>query len=376
MKKQHNKSVLNIASLNPTLSWVKNKFVRPVSKKSGLSPGSLVHVGHKKIEEVRLELMDYDENHLTEKVLTNIEEAFPFKDLPTITWLDVTGIHDIKIIEKIGNHFSIHPLVLEDILNTGQRPSFDDYEEYLFVALKLLSFNNKTNEVESEHVSLIVGKNYVITFQEREGDLFEPIRERLRVGKGRIRKSKSDYLGYAILDIVVDNYFLLLEGIGDQIQNLEEVVGDDPDKEVLNEIHKLKRELIFLRKSIWPLRDVLNKLEKSDSKLINKQYKIFFRDVYDHSVQVIDTVESYRDMVSGLQDLFLSQISNKMNEVMKVLTIFAAIFIPLTFIAGIYGMNFENMPELSWPYGYLMVWGVFAVVGFGMLIIFKKKKWL
>jgi len=328
------------------------KLFRKTSKRAGLSPGTLVHDGDKKVEKAKITIIDYDATQFQEKEVETIEECFPFRDTPTITWINIDGLHEVGIIEKIGQHFSIHPLILEDILHTGQRPKMEDFEDYIFLVVKMFYYDEKDDEIKMEQVSLLLGSNFVISFQEREGDIFNPIRERIRNHKGRIRMMKADYLGYALLDTIVDNYFIILEKIGEDIENMEEELVTRPTPETLQTIHNLKRELIVLRKSIWPLREVINSLERGESPLINEATGVYLRDVYDHTIQVIDTIETFRDMVSGMLDIYLSSISNKMNEVMKVLTIIATIFIPLTFVAGLYGMNFEFMPELKWHWGY------------------------
>ncbi len=356
--------------------------VRKRIKKPGLSPGALVYVGEKKVEKVSINLIDYDETRFQEKEAKKIEECFPFKDSPSVTWININGLHEVEIIEKLGKHFKLHPLLLEDILHTDQRPKMEDFDEYIFVIIKMLYFLEKENEIFSEQVSIILGPNFVISFQEKEGDVFEPIRERIRNGKGRIRKMGPDYLAYALIDAVVDHYFIILEKLGEKIESMEEDLLNEPTTKTMQNIHELKREMIYLRKSVWPLREVVSTLERGESKLISDPTRIYLRDVYDHTIQVIDSIESYRDILSGLLDLYLSVISNKMNEVMKVLTIIATIFIPLTFIAGIYGMNFNpeasplNMPELNWVYGYPAVWVVMVLVGIFMFAFFKRKRWL
>jgi magnesium transporter len=265
---------------------------------------------------------------------------------------------------------------MEDIINREQRPKIDDLENYLFLVLKMLQYDEKEQKIKFEQVSLILGSTYVISFQEREGDVFNIIRKRIKEGKGRIRKMDSDYLAYSLIDAIVDNYFSILEKIGERIEDIEGEVITNPSPETLQSIYSLKRDLIFLRKSVWPLREVITKMERGEIKLITKPTELFLRDVYEHTIQVIDTIESFRDMISGLLDIYLSSISNKMNEVMKVLTIIATIFIPLTFIAGIYGMNFQNMPELGWHWGYFIVLCVMLVIGITMIIYFKRKNWL
>jgi magnesium transporter len=352
-----------------------NRKTERQSKKTGLPPGALVHIGQKKAKAVRITLIDYNEHNFQEKQVTDIEECFPFKESQTITWINIDGIHDVDIIEKIGKHFGLHPLILEDILNTTQRPKFEDYDNHLFIVLKMLMSAGEKQLVQFEQVSIVVGHKFVLSFQESVGDVFEPIRDRLRNSKGRIRKMDSDYLAYALLDAIVDGYFSVLETIGDSIESIEEQLAKEPTEKILRQIHSLKREMIFLRKSIWPLRELISSLQRSESDLIAQSTDVFLRDVYDHTIQVIDTVESFRDIVSGMLDLYLSSISNKMNAVMKVLTIIATIFIPLTFIAGIYGMNFKHMPELEWRWSYAVVWLVMIVIAVGMIIYFRKKKW-
>ncbi|UCF06135.1 MAG: magnesium/cobalt transporter CorA [bacterium] len=345
-------------------------------KKVGLPPGTIVYSGEKRVERVRITLIDYDETHFQEKEAGAIEECFPFKEEPTVTWINIDGLHDVELVEKLGTHFGIHPLVLEDIVSVGQRPKFEEYDGFLFIVVKMLSYNDERNELLTEQVSLLVGENYVISFQEREGDVFDLVRQRIRGKKGRIVKQGADYLAYALLDVIIDNYFTILEKIGDRVESLDERVVGDPTPKTLQEIQVMKREMIFLRKSVWPLREVISGLERAESKLIRKSTGIYLRDVYDHTIQVIDTIESLRDMISGLLDVYMSSISNKMNEVMKVLTIIATIFIPITFIAGIYGMNFEFMPELKLAWAYPVVWCVMVAVIVGMVTYFKRKNWL
>lgn len=346
------------------------------SKKAGLPPGTLIHVGEKKIEVVRISYIDYDEQNFQEKQVAKIEECFPFKATPTVTWINIDGLHNLEFIEKLGKEFELHPLILEDILNTGQRPKFEDFDKYIFVVLKMLSYDDENQAVQAEQVSLVLGPNFVISFQERVGDVFEQIRDRIRNAKGRIRKMGSDYLCYALIDAIVDNYFAILEGFGEKIESMEEELVAEPTEKTLQQIHTLKREMIFLRKSVWPLRELISGLQRSESSLIQESTDIYLRDVYDHTIQIIDTVETFRDMISGMLDIYLSSLSNKMNAVMKVLTIIATLFIPLTFVAGIYGMNFKYMPELEWHWAYPAVWLVMVTVAVIMLIYFRKKKWL
>jgi magnesium transporter len=352
------------------------RLTKKSSKKAGLSPGSLVHIGDKKIETIRISLMNYDPANLLEKQLPAIEASFPYRDTPPVTWINVDGLHEIDVIEKIGVHFGIHPLVLEDILNTGQRTKAEEFENYIYIVLKMLVFDETVDHVTAEQVSLILGPHFLISFQEKEGDVFDFVRERIRKARGRIRKSGCDYLAYALMDAVVDHYFEILEKLGDKIELLEEQLLEEPTPRILEDIHHLKREMIFFRKQVWPLREVINSLIKDPSELIQETTHIFLRDVYDHTIQVIDTIESFRDLLSGLSDLYLSTVSNRMNEVMKFLTIIATIFIPLTFVAGIYGMNFEFMPELKWPWAYPALWLLLIMISVSMLFWLKRKKWL
>jgi magnesium transporter len=352
------------------------RLIKKSRKKVGLSPGTLIHIGDKRIGEVKMSLRNYDQEQLLEKELTSIEDAFPYKDTPPVTWINVDGLHDVEIIDKIGRHFGIHPLTQEDIVNTGHRPKAEDFEDYEYIVLKMLTYDEDQNRITAEQVSFILGPHYLISFQETEGDVFNLVRERIRKVKGRIRKSGSDYLAYALIDAIVDHYFLVLEKIGEKIELLEEDLLGDTQTKTLQSIHHLKREMIFFRKQVWPIREILSYLMKEETSLIQETTQVFIRDLYDHTIQVMDTIESFRDVLSGLQDLYLSTVSNRMNEVMKVLTIMATIFIPLTFIAGIYGMNFEYMPELEWPWAYPALWILLIAIFLFMIFWFKRKKWL
>lgn len=345
-------------------------------KTAGSAPGTLVHIGERKTDQTFITVMDYTDDQVREQQVDAIEQVFPLKDSPTATWINIDGIHDLQLIESIGAHFGIHALTLEDIVNTGHRPKVESFDDYVFMVIKMLRFNDTGDEILSEQVSLVLGPHWLISFQEAPGDIFEPVRERIRKGRGRIRKAGCDYLAYALMDAVVDNYFVILEKIGTQIETLEDGITENPEMDVLHAIHALKREVIYLRKQVWPLREFVNRLIKEETELVREGTYLFLGDVYDHIVQVIDTIESYRDLLGGLIDLYLSMVSNRMNEVMKVLTIIATIFIPITFVAGIYGMNFKNMPELEWPWGYGMVWALIVGIAVVMIIYFKKKRWL
>lgn len=352
------------------------KLIKKRSIKSGLPPGSLVHIGERKVQTPKISIIDYDATKFQEEEIQAVEECFIFKDKPTVTWINIDGLHQTEILEKLGDCYGFHPLVLEDILNTDQRPKMEDYGDYVYIVLRSLEYNHQKEEIESDQISIIMGQNFVFSFQEKEGDTFDPIRERIRSGKGRIRKMGADYLTYSLLDSIVDNYFILLEKLGEKIEFLEEQLVTSPTPETLQTIHNLKRELLFLRKAVWPLREVVGSLERGESSLIQASTRIYLRDLYDHTIQVIDNVETFRDMISGILDIYLSSVSNRLNSVMKVLTIIATIFMPLTFLAGIYGMNFKYMPELEWRWGYPFICFVMMGIGIFMLVYFKKKKWL
>jgi magnesium transporter len=352
------------------------EMMRRKVKTSGHPPGTMVFTGEKKVENVRITVLEYGESFSKEREVQSIEECVPEKKKSSVYWINVGGLHDIRLIEDLGERFGLHPLVLEDIVNIDQRPKVDEFEEYLFVVLKMITYRNDAGKIDTEQVSLVVGNNFVISFQEREGDVFGQIRERIHMAKGRIRKMGADYLAYSLVDAIVDHYFEVLEKTGEQLESLEEELLSNPRSETSARIHGIKRDLISLRKSVWPLREIIGNLERGESGIMKSATLVFLRDVYDHTIQVIDTLETYRDTISGLLDVYLSSISNRMNEVMKVLTIIATIFIPLTFIAGIYGMNFQRMPELGWRWGYFAVLIVMGCIGAVMVIFFKKKRWL
>jgi magnesium transporter len=345
------------------------------SEKEGLPPGSLVYVGDKTVETPRLTVIDYDADHFFEKVVDSVEECFPFKETATVTWINVDGVQDAAVIERLGREFGIHPLVLEDIMTTTQRPKVEDLGSAVFVVLRMIESDQDGGRLTADQLSLIIGPNYVLSFQETPGDCFGPIRERLRGAKGRIRSLGPDFLAYAIIDAVVDHYFFVLEKLGERIDATEETLVDEPRREMLHEIHELKREMIGLRKSVWPLREVVSGLERLETPLIKPSTGPFLRDLYDHSIQVIDTVESYREMLSSMVETYLSSVSNRMNEVIKVLTIISTIFIPITFIVGLYGMNFVHMPEIKWRWGYAFAWALIIGSVSAMFVFFRKRKW-
>ncbi|MGH7206018.1 MAG: magnesium/cobalt transporter CorA [Nitrospiraceae bacterium] len=342
----------------------------------GLPPGTLVHIGEKKTDKVRITLIEYDEGRFQEKDLATITDWIPVKNGSTVSWLDVGGIHQLDLIEQIGNKFDLHPLLLEDIVNTDQRPKLEEYGAYLYVVLKMLYVGDKRNQIVAEQVSIVHGPAFVLSFQENGGDVFNSVRDRLKTSKGLIRKLGADYLVYALVDAIVDSYFTILEGLGESVELLEEDLVANPTPRTLHGIHARKRDMLFLRRSVWPLREVISGLERGGSSLIQEPTKIYLRDVYDHTIQIMDTIETFRELVSGMLDIYLSSMSNKMTSVMKVLTIITAIFMPLTFIAGIYGMNFEFMPELRSRWGYPLVLLGMGVIGIAMLLYFKRKKWI
>jgi magnesium transporter len=342
----------------------------------GQVPGTLVYTGKKSDKDFHVECFDYTKESIEESVLLNIEDAINYKLTDSVTWINVDGLKHTNQIENIGKQYDLHPLVLEDIVNTAQRPKIDEYDGYLFVVLKMLYYDKNENIV-IEQVSFVLGKNYVLTFQESEGDVFEVIRERLRLANGRIRGLKSDYLMYALIDAVVDNYFSITETLGNKIEDLETELFAGSAKENINiEVQQLKREILKVRRAIFPLREIINHIEKGEHPLIYKRTITYFRDIYDHLIQVSENIDIYREMIWSLMDMYMTTVSNRMNEVMKVLTIMSSIFIPLTFLAGLYGMNFEHIPELKYHNGYFILLGVMFLLFIGLLFYFKRKKWL
>ncbi len=359
------------------------RLIKKISKKKkGLKPGSVVFVGEKKIEKPRIRIIDYSKETLKEHEVSSIEECFPLKGSSTLSWINIDGLHDEELLIKLGEHFNLHPLSMEDIANTGQRPKLEINDDYILVILKMLYLSEDNKELISEQFSVIIGRNYVLSFQEQVGDVFDQVRHRLRKTSPRERFLNADYLAYTLIDAVIDHYYVVLEETSNKIESMEDILIRHPQPHDLEIIHELKRHLVYMRKVTWPLREVIGGLERDETKLIRNETKIYLRDLYEHTIQVIDTVETFRDMVSGLLDIYLSSISNKMNDVMKVLTIIATIFIPLGFLAGVYGMNFDtsvsvlNMPELRSPYGYIMFWSIALIIGGGLFAFFKKKKWI
>ena len=346
------------------------------SVRPGAAPGTLIHIGEQRMDKVHLNLVTYGPDTIEEYQTNSLEEILSICGTAGISWLNIDGIHDIDLIGMLGRHFELHPLTQEDILNTAHRPKFEEFDNYAYIVLKMLRYDPEINQVVAEQVSLVLSGNILISLQETSGDVFNPVRTRLQKGLGRIRKAGSDYLAYALIDAIVDHYFAILEKIGTQVEEIEEDTLTNPTREVLERIHGMKREILFLRKQIWPLREVIGFMTKDESRWINEGTRIFLRDVHDHTIQIMETIESQRDILAGLLDLYMTGVSNKMNEIMKVLTIIATIFIPITFIAGVYGMNFKYMPELHWRWGYGMVWGLMIAMVAAMVLYFKKKKWL
>jgi magnesium transporter len=349
---------------------------KSVAKKSGLAPGTLIHVGEIHDHEHTITLINYNSHSLEQRVIEDIKELSPYKHSNSITWVIIEGLTDIATVEAIGQCFDIHPLVLEDILNTHQRVKFEEYSDYLYFVLKAVSLPSCSYHIGYEQISILVLKNFVFTFMEKPDGLFKSILNRLNNEDSYIRNKGADYLAYMIMDAVVDEYFTLQDAFDEQIEAIEDELLLRPAITTLTTIQKIRRELIFLRKTVAPLRELLAAIRRSESALFDEQTKRYFADIYDHSIRIIEAVESCRELIAGMMDIYLSSVSNKMNETMKVLTVFASIFIPLTFLAGVYGMNFEYMPELRWQGGYPMIWAVFIGIAVSLLIYFKKKKWL
>jgi magnesium transporter len=347
-----------------------------IGSKAGLAPGTPLFIGERKLSDARIDIIDYDPDRVHEVHDAEIGACRELSHAPRVAWINVSGVHDIELIEALGECFGLHPMTLEDIVNTSQRPKCEEFPGYFFIAMKMLDFIDATDGIASEHVSLILGPDYVVSFLEDEGDVFGEIRNRIRKGSGRIRSMKADYLAFCLMDAIVDHYFLAVEHIGDRVDVFDDRMLAEPRSEDIQQIHRFKRELLRLRKAVWPLREVVGMIDKSDSQLLRPETNVFWRDLYDHTVQVIDMVETSRDILASLHDTYLSSLSNRMNEVMKILTIISTIFIPLTFIVGVYGMNFEYMPELKSRWGYFAVWAVMLAIGISLFAYFRRRKWL
>ncbi|PKN34188.1 MAG: magnesium and cobalt transport protein CorA [Deltaproteobacteria bacterium HGW-Deltaproteobacteria-19] len=348
------------------------------SAKSGLPPGTLVHIGERRAEESRITMLRYEGEHFEERIVPAHQVVRPPRDQGGVAWYHVAGLHDVAVLARLGEVFGLHPLILEDILNTEQRPKIDETEEYVFLVLKgFVSSEEPTGQLISEQISIVFGPNWVLSLQEREGNRFSTLRDRIASCQGRICSQGADYLAYALLDQLVDGYFTVLEQMRERIGEVEDAVLQRPVPATLHAIQQLKREGMFLRKSVWPLREVVSRLERLEEPLIRPATGIYLRDVYDHVIQVNDAIENDRDMLSAMLDIYLSSINNRMNEVMKVLTVIATIFMPMTFLAGVYGMNFKHFPEIEWVWGYpYLFWGLILVMGLSMFAYFKRRKWM
>lgn len=355
------------------------KFLRNSRKKVGQLPGSLIYMGDRTGNGIKINITSYNRENYSERKVETPEEIKP--EAEGSLWVNVDGIHIPETVGAIGEKFNIHPLTQEDILNTAHRPKAEDNGSYIFVVIKMLELEAASGTLKTEQVSLVIGKNYVLSFQENATDEFETVRENLRKNKGKLREMGPDYLAYRLLDVVLDNYFAVLEKIGDRIEAIEDELVENPTRQTLEKIYKLKGEMIIIRRAVWPLREVISSLEKAETDIISKSTQPYLRDLYDHIVQLIDTNENYREMAAGLMDIYLSSVSNKLNEIMKVLTIISTFFIPLNFIAGVYGMNFNtsisryNMPELNYYLGYPMVLSLMLLIALGLFVYFKRKKW-
>ncbi len=340
----------------------------------GAPPGTVTYSGKERTGRIKTTLIEYNESEYFEDEYYDLSDCVSHVKPNMVKWINVEGLHKPELIEAIGKIYNIHPLTMEDIVHMDQRPKFEDYDHYVVAIMKMITY---TTDVKSEQLSIVLCENTVLSFQEpHSGDAFDIIRNRLRQGKGRVRKLGADYLAYALMDAVVDCYFMAIEKIGDKIEEIEEDIIGNSDKKSLLELYHLKRDMIYLRKQVWPMRDMISNMVRSETNLIKSSSDIYLRDLSDHVTRIIDTVETYRDLLSGIMDIYLSTNANRMNEVMKVLTIMSSIFIPVTFIAGVYGMNFENMPELKTQNGYFITCGVMLGIIVGLMIYFKRKKWM
>jgi magnesium transporter len=352
------------------------KLKKRSSKKIGSIPGSLIHIGTKRTDQVKINVFQYNKDVYTERELKIIEEAYGFKESNDVHWIDIDGIHDTEIIGKLGKYFDLHPLLLEDILNTGHRPKVEVYDNCVFFTFKMLTQKEGDINILSEQVSLVLGENYVLSFQEEPGDLFDPIRQRIRTKKGIVRERLSDYLFYLLLDITVDNYYKIVETLDDYMDKLEQTVLENPNQKIMNTLQEVKKQLIILKNAVYPIREAIIKLDREETSFIRPATRNYLKDVHDHTVQLNETIDIYKDLSAGLRETYLSTLSFKMNQIMKVLTLISTIFIPLTFIVGVYGMNFDFMPELHSKYGYYFTWAFMILLSVIMIVWFKTKKWL
>lgn len=349
---------------------------RRLSSKAGMPPGSLVHIGKENTEAVKLSMIKYNAKGFEKIDVKTVEDCKAAYNENEINWINISGIHQTEIINEIGAAFGFHAIVLEDIANSEQRPKFEDYEDYVYVTLKSLNYNKSKHCIQYEQISILFNHSLVVSFQESNETIFSEIVQRLDSGRTKLISHKSDYLVYRLIDTVVDGYFSVIEEEEVEIEMLEDKILKSTGNKILKEIQNIKRDLVILLRSVFPLREAINKLDKQESKFILPETHIYFRDIYDHTIHIIESIETQRDLLSGLMDIYLSSISNRMNSVMKVLTVIATIFIPITFLAGVYGMNFKVLPELQWDYGYLFFWIVCLTATSGMLFYFRKKKWL
>lgn len=351
------------------------RFLRNREKSKGQSPGALIFIGTPRVDTVKIRVIDYDASTLTDQEIADISDISHFNDTETVTWININGLHNVEFIGKVGQIFDLHPLVLEDILNTGQRPKIEEFDSYIFIALKMIRYDADNGMVLNDQLSIVLGHRFVLTFQEQPGDVFNPVRNRLKRQKSRIRGTGTDYLAYALMDTVVDNYIHIIEGIGEKIEDLEGEILTGDDTGVMENINTFKREINYLRKSIRPAKEAVNKLVRLDNDIIDETTLPFLKDLQDLTHHAAEAIDTYRDLLTDQLNIYNSVMANRMNDIMKILTIFAAIFIPLTFFAGIYGTNFDYLPELHYKYSYFIFWGVLIVVAVALLYFFKRKQW-
>jgi magnesium transporter len=346
-----------------------------LSAKSGLPPESMVYVGKERAGKMLVKVIDYDENNMEEMTIEDLQVCEYYKKKDSVTWISVTGIHEAERVEKICNIFHIHPLIQEDILNTQQRTKIEEFGQYLFVTFKNLFYSETSKTIETEQISVILGHNFLLSFQEADSHLFDEIIQRIHTGKGTIRQKKADYLLYKILDTAVDQYFVLIDQIGDMVEDIEEETMYYPNSKTTFKIQGVKKNLMILNKHILPMREALNKIESGSTELIEHKNINYFRDVYDHTYQAYDTIENHRSLLTDLMNIYFTTTSNKLNQVMKVLTIISTIFMPLSFLTGVFGMNFKYFPYIDHPDAYYVFWIVVIIVTIGMLFYFRRKKW-
>ncbi len=344
--------------------------------KIGLAPGALIHLGERKTEQPAISLIEFDESAIAEQQFKSLAASQDYEPHLPVLWLNVHGLHEPEVMAEIGRRFQLHPLVLEDILNTNQRPKIDDYGDYLFMVARFFEIDGESRQITSDQVSLVLGRNFVLTFQERPSGRFDPVRERLRRDRGQIRKLGADYLAYSLLDAIVNRYFTILESIGERTEELEDAMLDRPRPDSLQAVHQLKRETLMMRRSIWPLREVINSLTRADDRFFRPETRPYLRDVYDHTVHAIESLEANRDVIAGMLDIYLSAVSNRVNQEVRALTVVAIIFMPATLISGVFGMNFKTMPLLDWPAGFLIAIGLMATVAVTLSLVFWRRRWL